>query len=166
MLMQSDWNFEAVVINNGPNSEMNEYVSGLRNIRYEESKIDTGNWGTDNRNWCISACQTPYIIQTSIQDYFLPDAVKFINQMLVQSPDAAIWNSINHLIGSCQMLDCELKWSKVDWGNVAIKTSIAQQIGIKHGDQYCADWLFFNDCIQAGLLKKVIKSSGILTIHN
>lgn len=165
-------NFKAIVFNNGPSTveaidkQIQEDIH-LDCLIYKESKINTDNWGTVNRQTGIEECETEYIIQTSIQDYWLPQAVEYINKALIEySPDILIWNSINHLTGLCEVLDAQLAWSKIDWGNFAIKTDIAKKIGIKHGDQFCADWLFIKDCIDSGLVKNVKKINGVLTIHN
>lgn len=167
MLNQSNQNFKAIIIHNGPNDEMRQYVTGkASNIIYHESKTDTGMYGCKNRQWTIDHCDTEYIIQTSISDYYLPQAVEFIQKMLEQSPDCALFNAINHIVSPCQMLDCQLAWSKIDWGMAAVKTWIAKEVGINHPEAYTADFLFFKDCIDKGYFKKVLKSSGILTIHN
>ena len=132
---------------------------------WKQSSVDTGNWGTANRQQAIDECTTDYIIQTSVQDYWLPQAVQFILEGLESKPDILVWNSINHLVGKCQVLDAKLEWSKLDWGNFALKTSIAKQIPIRQ-TEYCADWLFVNDCIQKELIKTAKKLPYILTVHN
>lgn len=171
VMNQTDQNFRAVVYNNGPNpdNEISDSLLGIDNIKYIESDMDTGNYGCVNRQTSIDHCKTDYIIQSSVQDYWLPQAVITINTALSQkSPDLLIWNSINHLVGPCVPLDAKLEWSKLDWGNFAISTKLAQMVGINHGDQYCADWLFINDLMNSGLIdmNKVMKIPHILTIHN
>lgn len=164
--LQNNWT--AIIYNNGlcDDGELKHYCYGLKNIIYIESSVDTGNWGTANRQDIINKCQTDYILQTSIQDYFLPDAINYILRGLETEPDILLWNSINHLVGPCKVLDAKLEWSKLDWGNFAIKTSIAKQVGINHGNTYCADWNFINDCLTAKLIKTAKKLDYILTCHN
>lgn len=169
MRNQTDKNFEAIVYHNGHSSLLSAYIDGIEEIEYEESDINTGMWGTVNRQTAIEECNTGYIIQTSVQDYWLPQAVEYINKLLSeQKPDILLWNSINHLVGPCQVLDAQLAWSKVDWGNFAIRTDIAKKVGIQHGDKYTADWLFIQDVMNSGLVdqSKIIKCQGIFTIHN
>jgi hypothetical protein len=178
MLAQTCQEFHAVVFNNGPDEEhidswiidqnvgwSEEYSD---HIQFKKSVTDSGNWGTKNRQTAIEECRTEYIIQTSISDYWLPQAVDIITKALQANPDSDIlvWNSINHLIAPCRVLDAELAWSKLDWGNFAIRTSIAKEVGINHGHTYCADWNFITDCLNKGLIKKAIKLQDILTIHN
>lgn len=171
MEMQTDKskNWKAIVWNNGESEEMWNGVAEYSNrIIYKESEKDSEKWGTENRQQAINECDTDYIIQTSIQDYWLHQAMEYILKGLEKGPDILIWNSINHLISPCQILDAQVAWSKLDWGNFAIRTDIAKKIGIKHGEQYCADYLFIKDCLDSGLVdtKKILKINAILTIHN
>lgn len=161
-------NWKAVIYHNGHNATLRDRIGFIADHRliYKESSTDTGVWGCYNRQKAIEECDTDYIIQTSIGDYWLPQAVENIQKMLDQSPDICLWNSINHLVAPCQMLDSQLAWSKIDWGNFAIRTDIAKKIGIKHPTEYCADWFFIKDVMNSGLIKKTLKCSGILTIHN
>lgn len=135
----------------------------------EESKENTGKYGCDNRQTIVDTCDTEYILQTSIQDYWLSQSMEYIIGTLEKNkPDILIWNSINHLVGPCQVLNSELEWSKVDWGNFCIRTDIAKKVGINHGDAYCADWGFIVDVMQSGLVdkNKIMKLPYVLTIHN
>lgn len=177
MLVQTQKDaWKALCIHNGPwgkcptlkekLSVANQASTGR--ILFSASPINTGNWGTANRQQAIDECDTEYILQTSIQDYWLPQAMEYIIDTLEKNkPDVLIWNSINHLVGPCQVLDSQLEWSKIDWGNFCIRTDIAKKIKIKQ-DQYCADWFFIQDALQSGLVdkNKIMKLPYILTIHN
>lgn len=165
MLSQTNRNWQAIVFHNGPNEELPKLLTDPR-FTYMQSEEDTGQWGTINRQWCIDNCDTKYIIQTSVQDYWLPQAVEMMHKALVQDPDIVLWNSINHLVGPCRVLEAELAWSRVDWGNFAIRAGIAKRIGIQHGTQFTADWLFIKDCIEEQLLRKIIRQPFVYTIHN
>lgn len=160
------------VIHNGPaadESEFNNRCYWLKNdsrFQLECSPTDTGNWGTANRQRAIDECQTEYLVQTSVQDYWLPQAMGYITKTLTENkPDILVWNSVNHLVGPCRVLDADLKWSKLDWGNFAVKTEIAKQVPIKQ-KEYCADFLFVQDCMNKGLIKRAQKIDALLTIHN
>jgi len=170
MLSQIDTNWKAIVYHNGPNERMKEWVESYHDERliYMESAVDEGNWGTANRQRAIDTCTTSYIVQTSIQDYWLPQAVKYINETIVKhDPQIMVWDSINHLVGPCLKLDGQLAWSKCDWGQFALKTWIAKKVGIKRGDVYCGDWAFVEEVLKSGYIsKQPIKLGAILTCHN
>ena len=165
MKAQTDQNFWAEVIHNGP---MDETWNTTGNIDMTDTPVNTGMWGCANRQQAIDECDTDYIIQTSVQDYWLPQAVQYINEAIVKhQPHILIWNSVNHLVGPCQVLDAQLAWSKVDWGNVAIRTDIARKVRIQQ-KEYCADWLFIKDILDKNLVdrNKILKINALLTIHN
>ena len=133
MLNQIDTNWKAIVYHNGPNANMKKWVESYYDERliYIESDIDEGNWGTANRQRAIDICTTSYIVQSSIQDYWLPQASKYINETIAKhDPQIMVWDSINHIVGPCLKLDGQLAWSKCDWGQFALKTWIAKKVGI------------------------------------
>lgn len=175
ILNQIDKNWYTEVWHNGENSFMwKDIIERVKiedshkstNLVFKYSNSDRGSWGTFNREQAIQECTTDYIIQTSIQDYWLLQATASINSILQeQKPDLLIWNSINHIVGPCKELDAKIEWGEIDWGNFAMRTDIAKQIKIKHG-QYCADFFFVAEAVERGLVKKVLKLPLILTIHN
>lgn len=165
MLNQTDKNFKAIVWHNGPTNIPDDVVD--MGITYRSSDTDTGNWGTANRQQAIDECTTEYIVQSSIQDYWLPQAVSYINKTIEQTNvDIIYWDTINHLVGECKVLDGQLAWAHCDWGQFAIKSSIAKAVGIKRGDVYCGDWAFVEECLNSGLIKTKCKLPLILNIHN
>ncbi len=165
LLSQTNSDWKCIIYHNGPNprlSELETLIDDRFIIKY--SDIDTGNWGTHNRNEAIKLCTTSHIIQTSIQDYYVPTAIQELSQYL--DKDFIYFNSINHLFGYHGILNCEPIPGFIDWGNFAIRTSIAKNVGIRHPKEFRADGLFVKDCIDSGLIKTTVKISKILTIHN
>lgn len=173
MLAQTDSNWKALIIHNGPPDDSKGFKVVTDRIKYDPrfivkcSEENSGNWGTKNRQWAIDECDTSWIIQTSISDYWLPQAVQYINDAITKTDcQIAYWNSINHVVGPCLMLDGQLAWSKCDWGQFALKTWIAKKVGIKRGDVYCGDWAFVEDVLKSGYIKKSMKLPIIATVHN
>ncbi len=185
MLCQKNKNWKAIIYNNGPNPWLREamaeaetpklrYDPWLKSVIksyhderliYRESPINTGDWGCHNRNDAIyNIVDTEYIVQTSIQDYWLPNAVEAILQH--SGADFIYWNSINHLAGYQNILNSMPVVSFIDWGNFAIKTAIARKVGIRHPESFTADGQFVRDCIAEGLIIQPVKINQILTIHN
>ena len=167
MLCQQNRDWKAIIYHNGPNPWLKYIVENYADDRlvYKESIKDTGAWGTYNRIDALNnLVDTPLVVQTSIQDYWLPNAVESIVQSAHH--DFIYWNSINHLAGYENVLDCQPVPDHIDWGNFAIKTEIARQVGILHPTEFTADGLFVTDCMASGLVKNPIKLEKILTIHN
>lgn len=167
MLGQQNPAWKAIIYHNGPNPVLKQLIEFFSDPRlvYMESETDTGAWGTYNRMDAISKLvDCPFVVQTSIQDYWLPNAVDSILEHPDQ--DFIYWNSINHLVGYHNILDCQPVINHIDWGNFAIKTDIAKQVGINHPTEFTADGLFVKDCMESGLVKNIVKLEKILTIHN
>lgn len=167
LLAQKKPDWKAIIYHNGPNKWMKYFVESFADNRliYKESATNTGAWGCYNRIDCIqNLTDTDYIVQTSIQDYWLPNTVD--NILAHHGHDFIYWNSINHLVGYDNVLDSKPEINYIDWGNFAIKTSIARQISILHPEEFTADGLFVQDCMESGLVKSIVKLPKILTIHN
>lgn len=172
MACQTNNNWKAIIFHNGSNPIMEDEVDMIIDkydlndkISYFSSETNTSNWGTYNRKYCISELvTTSHVIQTSIQDYWMPVAVEEISKHL--DKDFIHWNSINHLFGYHGMLNSAPEPGRIDWGNFAIKTDIAKKVGIRYPREFTADGLFVKDCLQSGLVKTTTKLPQILTIHN
>lgn len=160
---QTNTKWKAIIYHNGRNPHLEEIVHDMWDprITYRESPENTGFWGCYNRKKALEEVSTPYVIQTSIQDYWLPCTVEDL--YLAPKEDIIYWDSINHLTGP-ERLDCELSPGRVDWGNFAIRTELAQRVGINYPEEFMADWLFVQDVL--AMKPTTTKINKILTIHN
>ena len=168
MLCQQNPNWKAIIYHNGPYTRLRYFVDsfGDKRLIYMQSSTNTGAWGCYNRIDAINnVVETEFVIQTSIQDYWLPNAVACILEE-AKEHDFIYWNSINHLAGYENILDSEPKKDLIDWGNFAIKTSIAREVGIRQPEEFTADGLFVEDCMKSGLVLNPVKIKKVLTIHN
>lgn len=169
MLAQRDPNWKAIIFHNGPNPEMKEWVESYKDNRlvYEESELNTGMWGTQNRQTALTyMVDTPYVIQTSVQDYWLQNAMAELNNVIAASqPDMITWQAINHLF-RYGILTGEVAFGHCDWGQFCTKTEYAKKVGIQKMDQFTSDWHTIQGLVQSGLIKNAQKLDRILTIHN
>jgi len=168
LIMQEDTKWKLIVFHNGENKEMKEWVDSYKDNRiiYHSSSKNTGFYGTYNRKKALEFIDTEYVVQTSIQDYYMTWATKLINSRLKETDaDFCMWDSINHLAGY-EPLDVKLEQNYIDWGNFCLKTYIAKWISIPYPEEYCADWLTLRRGIEMDLFKKQTKIANILTIHN
>jgi len=168
MLCQTNPDWHAIIYHNGPYTRLKFLVESFADSRltYLQSPTNTGAWGCYNRIDAINNhVSTDFIIQTSVQDYWLPSAVDLITKQ-AQDHDLIYWNSVNHQIKYAQFLDCEPVKNRIDWGNFAIRSSIAKAVGIQHPEEFTADGMFVEDCIQSNLIRSSVKIPQILTIHN
>jgi DNA-binding transcriptional ArsR family regulator len=168
MLNQKSKEWKAIIFHNGPNPKMKEWIESYNNpqLEYYESAHDTGNWGTFNREQAVMhLVDTSYVINTSIQDYYLPCAVGDITEIIKEDVDFLSWPAINHLY-RYYPINGELANGHIDWGQFCVKTSIIKSTGIVGKDKFNGDWLTIHAILHSRLLKKVKKLDKIITIHN
>ena len=165
MKSQTNPNFKVIFLHNGDNNEAAKLVETLCDNRFMFVQMqDTGFWGCYNRQGYLKLVDTEFVIQTSVQDYYIPTAVEEIYKY--SNVDFLYWNSINHIFGYSTVLNSTPNQGRIDWGNFMIKTSIAIKVGIKHPEEFRADGLFVEECILSGKVKSMQKINTILTIHN
>jgi len=168
MLSQKDTKWNALIYHNGPNQEMKEWIESYKDHRlsYKESQINTGQWGTVNRHDAVkNIIKTSYCINSSIQDYYLPNAIQEINNVLESKPDLVHWQAINHLF-RYSVLNGEIAWGHIDWGQFCVKTEYIKNTGIVKADNFSGDWHTLQAIIQKGYIRKINKIDKILCIHN
>lgn len=168
LMAQKDSNWNCIVYNNGPNPVMREWIDGYKDKRllYWESAVNSGNWGCANRESAVKGLiSTPYCINTSVQDYYIQDSVSTINKLLEQGADFVHWQGINHLF-RYQIINGEIAWGHIDWGQWCVKTEYIKQTGIVHPENFSGDWHTLQEIISKGLIKNPVKIDRVLTIHN
>lgn len=166
MLNQSNKDWKLIVYNNGPNAEMYDWIKSYNDerITYTESIVNTGNWGTANRQDSLDRIvTTPFVIQTSIQDYYLPNAIEEITNSIKSGADFIHYQAINHLF-RYNVLSGEIAFGHLDWGQVCTKTEYMKKTGIVKKNEFCSDWYTFQEVLK--LCKRVQKINSIITIHN
>jgi hypothetical protein len=166
LILQKDSRWKCIVFCDGKNDFIENVVNVFNDERItlfytEEPK---GFWGHYNRKYALeNLVDTEFIIQTSIQDYYTPNAVSEILN-LTMDYDFIIYNSIhNHL--DYNILDAYPIQSKIDWGMFAIRTDVAKIIGINNPEHSHCDGIFAEECFNFGGLK-TFKIKKVLTIHN
>lgn len=177
LLKQTNQNWKCIIYHNGSSEEeymnFNDRCNQILKYEYRvsdkfklvSSEKNNGYWGTLNRQDALERLvDTKFIINTSIQDYWQPKAVEEI--LKHENADMIYWNAINHIFGYHGILSCEPVIGRIDWGNFAVKTDIAQKVGINKPKEFCADGYFVQDLLNSGLIKSKVKIPQVLTIHN
>jgi len=164
MMCQKNPNWKVIIWHDAPNPKLKEVIESFKDerIKYIETE-NRGSWGCWNRIDALKLVDTEFVIQTTIQEYYLPNAVDEI--LKYSSADIIYWNTIHHTF-SYNILNSDLQRNRVDWSNFALKTEIAQKVGINNPTSYTADGEFIEDCVSSGLLKMRVKNPKILSIKN
>jgi len=164
MLCQTNPNWKIIIWHDGPNPELKKVVESFVDdrIKYIENDTNLGAWGAYNRKKALEIVDTKYVIQTTIQEYYVPITVDTILQHDI---DFIYWNVIHHS-ANYFVLNSYPKVNFIDWSNFVIKTEIARKVNINHPEEYCGDGMFVEDCFKSGLITTQYKLPIILNIKN
>jgi hypothetical protein len=165
LIIQTNQRWKCIVYADAPNNYIKTAIETLNDSRisYVENKTSTGFWGHYNRKKALyELVGTEFVINTSIQDYYTPNAVAEI--LNYQDHDFIFFNCV-HCHYQHHILQSEPKRGHIDWGSFAVKTSIAKQVGIREPESSMCDGIFVENCFARGNLKAT-KIGKILTVHN
>lgn len=158
-------NWKAIIWHDGPNPTMKAIVEafGDERIQYMENEENKGSWGCYNRIAALDMVDTEFVVQTTIQEYYLPTFVDYIEQN--KNNDLIYWPCIHHSF-DYNIINAEPVRGRMDWSNFALKTHIARKVGINYPTAYMADGLFIEDVMKSNLVKKKIRVERLLNIKN
>lgn len=157
-------NWKCIIWHDEINPQLRTIVEafGDERITYIETE-NRGSWGCYNRVDALHMVDTEFVVNCTVQEYFLPH---FIDEIAaVQSNDFIYWPCVHHSF-NYGILDVEPVKGRIDWSNFAIRSHIARKVGIRYPDAYMADGAFVEDCFASGLIKKRTKINKILNIKN
>lgn len=161
-LKSPDW--KAIIWHDGPNERTRKIVESFKDERiiYMEGE-NRGAWGCYNRIDALNMVESEYVIQTTIQEYYVPVLLDFIREN--SEHDFIYWPCVHHhyQYGLLETTPIRLK---IDWSNFAIRTDIAKKVGIKNPTSYIADGEFVEDVMNSGLVKSLIKLDKVLNVKN
>lgn len=164
LLLQTNSNWKLIIYCDEPNNFIENYINSLNDNRIKLFKNDVakGYWGHYNRIEALNIVDTEFVIQTSVQDYYIPTTVQELINF--SSFDLVYYNAIhNHL--NYTVLDSELVRCKIDWGSFMIRTRIGKEVGIKYPQSSICDGIYVEDLIKYNKIR-IYKINKILTVHN
>jgi len=164
--LQTNNNWKCIIYNDGPNEYIKNVVNEFNDhrIRYFDSEKPNGFWGHYNRRKSLEYVDTEFLIQTSIQDYYIPTAVDELSKSSVMDNDLILFNCLhNHF--NYRTLNSTPKIAHVDWGCHMIRTNISKIVGIENPESPTCDGLFVEKCMEYPNIK-YYKLDKILTVHN
>ena len=164
LLLQTNKNWKCIIYCDGQNSHISNIVNQFNDdrIKYTFSEKNTGFWGHFNRIDSLNMIDTDFFIQTSVQDYYLPNTVDLI--LKYSDYDFIHFNCIhNHF--EYEILDTLPHIGDIDWGCYAVKTAVGKSIGISRPEYSGCDGLFAEELAKIPDIK-IMKIHKILTVHN
>ncbi len=164
LLLQTNLNWKLIIYCDEPNDFIESYIKEINDERITLIKNikSKGFWGHYNRVEALNLVDTDFVIQTSIQDYYIPITV---NELLKCSNYDFVYFNALHNGFNYSILNSELRKCKIDWGSFMVKTRIAKEVGIKYPSSSICDGLYVEDLIKYNNLK-IHKINKLLTVHN
>ena len=163
--LQTNTKWKCIIYNDGPNEFVKNVVEEFNDnrIKYYETPEPKGFWGHHNRQIALNHVKTDFLIQTSIQDYYIPTTVQEI-LTAGETKDLILFNCLHNGF-KYNLLSCKPQINWVDWGSHAIRTDIAKKVGIHNPESSVCDGIFVENCLKYPGLR-YHKIEKILTIHN
>ena len=164
LLLQTNPNWKLIIYCDEYNEYIINYIYEINDnriyLKYNENTICY--WGHFNRIDALNYVETDFVIQTSIQDYYIPNTIKYLSNLF--NFDFVYFNALHHNF-NYDILNTELKRCRIDWGCFMVRTNIAKEVGIKNPKSSICDGLYVEDLINYNNIK-IHKFNKILTIHN
>lgn len=166
LIVQDNPNWKCIVYADMPNEYIKKLISDINDVRitYYENEHKTGFWGHKNRKYALqNLVKTEFVLQSSIQDYYLPVTVSNILNFS-KTHDFIYFNCLHNGFGY-EILDTKPKICNIDWGCFAVRTEIAKSIDIHDTESRVTDGIFVENCMRYDKIR-VTKINKILLIHN
>ena len=170
---QTSNNWRLVIIHDGPNEILrkdlkdNGYLSSNR-IIFIEHPVRTENYGHLLRKWSLeNVIQHEYVLLTNGDNYYTPNMIEEVSK---RNEDLIFFDLVhshktkhNNNKSTYGYMDSEMVCSRVDMGNVVIKSELAKKVGFNSTD-FAADWIYFNEVLE--LSPTIFKINKVLFVHN
>ena len=170
---QTSNNWRLVIIHDGPNEILrkdlkdNGYLSSNR-IIFIEHPVRTENYGHLLRKWSLeNVIQHEYVLLTNGDNYYTPNMIEEVSK---RNEDLIFFDLVhshktkhNNNKSTYGYMDSEMVCSRVDMGNVVIKSELSKKVGFNSTD-FAADWIYFNEVLE--LSPTIFKINKVLFVHN
>jgi glycosyltransferase involved in cell wall biosynthesis len=170
---QTSNKWRLVIIHDGPNEILrkdlkdNGYLSSNR-ITFIEHPVRTENYGHLLRKWSLeNVIQHEYVLLTNGDNYYTPNMIEEVSK---RSEDLIFFDLVhshktkhNNNKSTYGYMDSEMVCSRVDMGNVVIKSELAKKVGF-NSTAFAADWLYFEEVLK--LSPTIHKIDKVLFVHN
>jgi glycosyltransferase involved in cell wall biosynthesis len=151
LLCQTNNNFKAYVIHDGPSTDSTGFfmsqicINYPNNFRYIEL-VERGNcWGHNCRNFGLSICEEPFIHFTNGDNIYTKDFVRQVTHTAITYNPDIITSPILHSYFDYQVFSGhEFNICRTDFANFTVKTDLAKQIKFKESE-IAADGHFMLD---------------------
>ena len=165
LLLQKNSNWKCIIYCDEANQQVVDAVNLFKDDRFKVVANETATkyWGHYNRKRALhELVDSEFVIQTSIQDYYTPNAVE---EILGHSTFDFIYFDMIHNHFNYEVLDTIPERNHIDWGSFAVRTSVAKRIDIVDLQACNCDGIFAERCFLDPDVRS-IKLEKILAVHN
>ena len=170
---QTSDNWKLTIIHDGPNDKLKKELIDENylipnKVEFISYYKRTEVWGHLLRKWALeNVIKNEYVLLTNGDNYYTPNMVEEVSK---RNEDFIYFDLIhshvtesNHNRSSYGYINSELKYGRIDIGNVVVKSSLAKKAGF-NSTVPDADWFYFEDILK--LTPTVYKIDKVLFVHN
>ena len=182
-LNQTSKNWILTVIHDGPSEEFTEVMTAYRDvdparIEFYNTEKRYNDWGHSLREIGLNSAKGDYVMLTNADNYFIPKAVEFINEVYHscgrKNIDVILYNMVHSHntpggrdLPSYSFFDVQYSRHQIDMTSGVVATHLAKRVGFR--DKLPdGDATYYEDIHRAKLPEKlmIFKSARVLVVHN
>lgn len=165
---QTNKNFNTIVINDGEDN-VSRYIcdkSGLANLKYVEVPF-AGDWGHTPRNYGLGLSETPWILLTNHDNYYVPVFIEEIySKILPNNIDLVTYNAIHNMGAEYLALYPQLKRGYIDMGQFISRRNFLINCGGIPSSKYDGDGILVETMVQQNPTLRHAHIDKFLFVHN
>jgi hypothetical protein len=172
-LVQTVSNWRMLVVGDGHDPKKREILRPYLErpgIEYHEIEGPHGGVGHEARNYGLGRTESPYVLMTSDDNYYVPTFVEEIEQAVARSnPDLILFDMLhNHYrYDAKRFLRQEFRPGAIDMGGFVARTELARCVGgIPNPSNYCGDWDYVAQLLKAKSDIRCERIERCLYVHN
>lgn len=166
MLVQSDTDWELILVSDGRNTEADDLIYGYVADFPEKIKYfvmdHKGQWGHHARNYGLTYASKELVVMSGHDNYYVPSFVSEVNR-LKNEADFIYWNMV-HSYNQYKLFTTDLALGHLDMGSFAVRTDLARKVGGLNPEKLEADWDYAEAVLNRGV--RVEKIDRVLFVHN
>jgi hypothetical protein len=179
-LNQSQDNWILTVIHDGPNDEfdliMTDYKQRMpEKILFFNTENRFNDYGHSLRDLGLKSIKGDYILLTNADNYFIPRAVEFVNEVFItHSPDVVIFDMVHshelpggRNLPAYSFFETSFERNSIDMSAAIVKSYLAEKAGFRD-KTFAGDATYFEDVMKAKFPEHLsfVKIRRILFVHN
>ncbi len=164
LIMQSYPDWELWLIHDGPGE-----IAAVEDerVKYFHTAERKGYWGHSIRSEYLQKVTSPFVLITNPDNYYAPVYFDYAMKTLASGRYVGAYSGqFIHNYNGYQVIPSRLHRGFIDCGQMLLRTKEAQQVGWKNITDHSADWLFFQDLINAYGQERFKAFNNCTFIHN